>query len=139
MKRGFVELFALFLICLSACEGEDKHITDNKGTVKGSIGLYQGNCMPVIVCEPSPISTTVAVTEPSENFNMDILIDSVVSEADGTFELSLPPGNYSLFLRDTNGFVCDWWGCPEDCYCTYFTVKEDSTTIINANIDHASW
>ncbi len=118
MKRGFVELFALFLICLSACEGEDKHITDNKGTVKGSIGLYQGNCMPVIVCEPSPISTT---------------------EADGTFELSLPPGNYSLFLRDTNGFVCDWWGCPEDCYCTYFTVKEDSTTIINANIDHASW
>lgn len=129
---------------MNACENGDKQFSDNekgisKGIVKGTIGIYMGNCMPVVVCEPTPVSTTVAVTEPSANFNINLLIDSVMSGTDGSYEFQLPKGNYSLFLRDTNGFVCESWSCPEECYCTFFSVKSDSTTEINVNIDHAYW
>lgn len=90
-------------------------------------------------CQPTPISTTVAITIPSENFDIDLLVGSVETSENGTFEISLPEGNYSIFLRDGGEFICDSWTCPDDCYCTLVTIKNDSTTTVNANIDHATW
>ena len=142
MKNQFVIMLVVMVIGISSCDRDEKDIIKNNGILKGTIGLYEGNCMPgpgVPACQPSPISTTVAVTMPSENFDIRLLVDSIITSDNGTFEISLAEGNYSLFLRDGNDFICDSWTCPSDCYCSLFVIKNDSTTIINANIDHAVW
>ncbi|MGD2035076.1 MAG: hypothetical protein PVF73_08475, partial [Bacteroidales bacterium] len=125
----------------TSCE-KDETTENDYGTLKGSIGLYEGNRMPgagVTPCQPSPVSTTVAITIPSENFDPHLLIDSVITSDNGTFEANLPEGSYSLFLRDGNDFICDSRTCPSDCFCTYFKITRDSVTTVSANIDHAAW
>jgi hypothetical protein len=146
MKRLFVVLFFTNLILFFACETENtvnKVLNvDGKGTLKGTIGLYEGNCMPspgFPSCQPSPISTTIAITNPSEEFNMKLLIDSLITSEEGTFEIELPEGTYSLFIRDGSEFICDSWSCSDKCYCTHFKITSDSLTLITANIDHAAW
>lgn len=133
----------LILLGLLSCEQDNKEASDfNKGTLRGSIGLYEGNCMPgpnVPPCQPSPISTTLAITRPSENYKVNLLLYSTTTSDDGTFEISLPEGSYSLFIQDGSEFICSAWNCPSDCYCSLFQIRRDSTTTINANIDHASW
>lgn len=90
-------------------------------------------------CEPSPISTTVYVTERSENFSMELLKDSVVSAKNGKYQISLPAGDYSLFLRDGNEIVCRSIRCDGPCLCMPFTITADSTTVLDPNLDRASW
>jgi hypothetical protein len=139
MKTLIYLISATLILNFIACEKEKNDSIDKNGVLKGTIGIYQGNCMPIAICQPSPISTTVAITKPSEDFNIDLLVDSVITSENGTFEIKLPEGNYSIFLRDGNEFICDNWTCPDNCYCTLVTIKNDSTTIVTANIDHASW
>ncbi len=112
------------------------------GTLKGIIGIYEGNCMPgpgIPPCEPRPISTTVYITQLSQNFEMKLMMDSVVSGTNGLYTIDLAPGTYSLFLKDENSVVCDYIECPEQCYCQPFEIKSDSITVIDANLDHATW
>ena len=128
---------------LLSCANDNKETIDyKKGTLKGTIGLYEGDCTyreGILPCQPSPILATVAITRPSYNFDMNLLVDSIVTSGYGKFEINLPTGTYSLFIRDGANFICDYWTCPSVCYCTPFKIKSDSVTIINANIDHASW
>lgn len=143
MKRQFLVLIMLIPIGLLSCEQDNKESSDfNKGTLKGFIGLYEGNCMPspgVPPCQPSPISTTIAITRPSENYKVNLLLYSATTLDDGTFEISLPEGSYSLFIQDESEFICSEWNCPSECYCSFIQIRSDSTTTLNAYIDHASW
>lgn len=135
-------VFAVLLLSFIACEKDKNDSISKTGVLTGTIGLYEGNCMPglgVPPCEPTPISTIVAITTPSEYFNIDLLVGSVQSSENGFYEISLPEGQYSIFLQDGSEFICDSWTCPDECFCTLITVKKDSTTIANANIDHAVW
>lgn len=113
------------------------------GTLKGTIGIYEGNCMPgpgVPPCVPSPLSTTVFITEPSEDFSFGLLVDSTISDEEGNYQLNLQEGYYSIFLRDTASIVCELWSCPYgDCFCNPFRITNDSVTIMDVNIDHAVW
>lgn len=137
MKNAFLSILLLFTI--ASCDPPELQT----GTLKGTVGLYSGNCMPVIgtpPCTQAPISTTIAITRPCESFNMELLIDSVVSKADGSFQINLKPGKYSLFLRDGNQFVCDYWNSDGvSTQCHPIEIKLDSTLIVNANINHAVW
>lgn len=120
----------------------DANIDHRNSILKGKIGLYEGNCMPgpgIPPCQPAPISTTVAITKPSEHFNIDLLEASVITSEKGIFEMVLPAGNYSLFIKDGDEFICDSWACPNECYCTLFEIDTDFTTTVIANINHASW
>jgi hypothetical protein len=139
MKIRVSVIFAALFLSFTACNKDQNDSSDKNGVLKGTIGLYEGNCMPGINCEPAPISTTVAITRPSEDFNINLLVGSVITSEYGTFEIKLPEGNYSIFLRDGNKFICDSWSCPDDCYCSLITIKNDSITTITANIDHAAW
>lgn len=140
MSKKHYTLLALFVFLLYSCDKTNDDPSDqDHGTLKGIIGMYVGNCMPVNHCEPVPISTTVAITTPAEYFDINLLVDSVIANSDGSYEISLLAGEYSLFLRDTTGFVCENWSCPNDCYCNYFTIQNDSITTVNANLDHAIW
>ena len=135
-------LVIIFSTCLSStsCIGQKQE--QNMGLLKGTIGIYEGNCMPgpgVPPCEPRPIVTTVFITRLNEKFDWDLLVDSVRSNTDGTYSIKLREGDYSLFLRDGNSFACDFIQCPETCYCQPFKIIDDSTTVIDANLDHANW
>lgn len=91
-------------------------------------------------CKPRPISTLVFVTQPSEEFNQALLVTTVLSKEDGSFTVDLEPGKYSLFLKDGDEKICSGLNCDgDDCYCTPVEIKADSTTMVQVNIDHASW
>ncbi|MBN1597240.1 MAG: hypothetical protein JW894_03025 [Bacteroidales bacterium] len=142
MRNLFIIIFTIIIISFISCEEKEKGTMNKTGTLQGTIGIYEGNCMPgpeSSLCEHSPISTTVAITYPAEYFNAALLVDSVITSEDGTFEMSLPEGYYSLFIRDSAEFICDRWNCQNECNCTLFKIKNDSVTIVNANIDHATW
>lgn len=139
MKNQLSFFIVVVLLSLTSCEKDKMESTNNLGTLIGTIGLYEGNCMPPVICDPSPISATIAITKPSENFNIHLLVDSITTYEDGTFEISLPEGKYSLFLRDGSTFICDRWICSDVCFCSLITIKGDSVTTVSANIDHAYW
>jgi hypothetical protein len=113
-----------------------------KGLVQGTIGIFEGNCMPspgVAPCKAQPISTTVYITSLAESFQSDLLKDSIKTNDKGEFKMKLASGSYSLFIKDGNEVICGGLNCEKVCYCTPFTIKSDSVTLIYANIDHASW
>ncbi|MEQ9466621.1 MAG: hypothetical protein RLN88_04365 [Ekhidna sp.] len=112
------------------------------GTLQGTIGLYEGNCMPgpgIPPCEPRPISAWILITEVSETYNPNLLVDSVRSNAEGKYSIRLKEGSYSLFVRDGDQIVCTEIQCPDSCICHPFIIKLDSVTVIDANLDHATW
>jgi hypothetical protein len=131
---------SLSLLSISCFDNNEERITEN---LQGTIGIYEGNCMPAPgnpPCKPSPFSTMVLITKPSEHFNQDLAIDSVRSDANGQYSIYLPAGKYSLFLRDGNEIVCDsWFSDGQNTYCLPFEIKKDSVTVMDANIDHAAW
>lgn len=131
-------LISVILILLFAA----KKANINYGTLEGNIGIFEGNCMPspgVPPCKPSPLSTTIFITKPAELFLPELVIDSIFSDVDGCFNIRLPVGNYSLFLRDGDKIVCDLISCNTLCICKPFTIFTDSVTVVNANLDYASW
>lgn len=138
-NRIIVATFIIVLF-LSSCANKSQY--SNLGILKGTIGIYEGNCMPspgVAPCKPRPISTTILITKPNKNFEIQSLVDSLLTNEKGEFKLNLPSGAYSLFIRDGKEIVCDGYKCEKECYCTPFQVMVDSVTIITANINHASW
>jgi hypothetical protein len=140
LRKNAILLF-IILINLFSCNKDNEGKAENKkGTLKGTIELYYGNCMPgpgAPPCQTIPIATTLAITKPSYKFNLSLLIDSINSSGSGTFEIKLPEGNYSLFICDGSEFVCNKWSYTDNCYCRLFKIKQDSTTIVNAYLDHA--
>ncbi|MBT7039396.1 MAG: hypothetical protein HN921_06100 [Bacteroidetes bacterium] len=137
MKKLIIIIFSitLFVSC-------DKFNFSAKGTLKGTIGIYEGNCMPAPnkpPCEPKPIATTVVITHPSEHYQKKLVVAKTQSNEDGSYEVMLAEGKYSLFLLDGDEYVCDHWQCSDQCYCSLFEIKKDAVSILDANIDHASW
>lgn len=140
MHTKTIKFTILFSFLLASCVAQK--VSEPNGTLKGIIGIYEGNCMPgpgVKPCEPRPISTEVLITELSEKFYESLLIKQVKSDDEGQYETSLPPGTYSLFLKDEDKVVCTLIQCPDVCYCHPFKIVSDSTTVIDANLDHATW
>jgi len=137
-KSNILVVFCCFLVVSCASQ----KVNSPSGVLQGTIGIYEGNCMPgpgVKPCEPRPISTKIYITELSEEYEEVKLVASTISNADGEYSINLPSGTYSLFLGDGNQIICDFVQCPDKCYCQPFTISPDSVTIVDANIDHASW
>lgn len=91
-----------------------------KSVVLGRVSLKEGNCMPPIVypiCNISSISTQVAAFTKVKQTDMNEFsyratttpVKTVLSTANGTYELKLPPGEYSVFARDpkTGNYYCN--------------------------------
>ena len=114
------------------------------GKLTGKIGLYSGNMMPSPGHKspgPSPLSTTVYITEPSFDYDEKKLIDSTVSDKNGFYEIDLPPGKYSLFMKNGDEYHCDSWRNEgsSGTFCTPFIIEAGKTTTVNANVDNAAW
>jgi len=137
-----INTFRLITLVLIVNSCTAQRLTLGLGTLMGTIGIFEGNCMPspgVAPCHPSPISTTVYITSPSEKFQVELLKDSVVTNEMGKFSINLPVGDYSIFLRDGEGVVCSEMRCNTGCLCSPLEIVQDSTTQIATNLDHASW
>lgn len=113
----------LFCICImvASCRGTQQN-TLIQG-IRGTVSEAVGNQMPSPDAKPSgpqPVATTVYVyeltnvtqvkRENSEPFYTSINtkeIDSVKSDKDGKFALSLEPGRYSLFTKVDGKFYAN--------------------------------
>lgn len=136
-----LHILLLFLITFNpSCMAQ--RTKEPLGILKGTIGVFEGNCMPgpgIPPCEPKPLKTTVYITRPGESFDQTLLVDSTHSDDQGRYAVSLPAGSYSFFLKDEESIVCTVIQCPDACICLPFTIVSDSTTVIDANLDHATW
>ncbi|WP_420575506.1 hypothetical protein [Ekhidna sp.] len=140
MIKKLTTILFVSLFTIQSCVAQKSN--EQYGELKGTIGIYEGNCMPgpgIPPCEPRPISNTVLITELSKDFQPELLIDSVRSDKNGSYTIILRAGTYSLFLRDGDSVVCDVLQCPDQCYCQPFKIVADSTTVVDANLDHATW
>ncbi|MFK7954412.1 MAG: hypothetical protein AB8B73_16285 [Ekhidna sp.] len=138
-KRHILHSLILGLFLFSCAVQKEK---SELGILKGLIGIYEGNCMPspgAAPCKPTPLKTTIFITEPSKNFEMALLIDSIETNSKGEFQMKLIPKEYSLFIKDGDDIICNGYKCKKECYCTPFLIVTDSITNVSANINKASW
>ena len=113
-----------------------------KGQLKGTTGLLKGNCMPSYgapPCKPEPVQTWVYISQPSEKFNKEKLIDSVRSDVNGQYEIDLAPDTYSLFVAHESEILCTRFNCTPECSCLPVLIKSDSVHRVDLVINKASW
>ncbi|MEM9338478.1 MAG: hypothetical protein AAGA66_07095 [Bacteroidota bacterium] len=138
MAQLTASTLTIFILISCALQGNQSDM----GMIEGKIGILEGNCMPgpgIEPCKPRPIATTVYATKLSRQFDIKLVVDSTESKQDGTYQLSLPEGRYSLFIKDEERAPCDRLECNPDCYCLPFKITADSTTTVSANLNHAAW
>ena len=113
-----------------------------QGALQGEVGLLEGNCMPAPnapPCKPRAVEAMVYISQPSENFVEAKLVDSVMSGADGTFEIALQAGDYSVFTKYESEVSCAVFRCTPECVCNPVQISADSTTMLSIKINKASW
>lgn len=131
---------SLVLLLNHGCAAQKNPL--KSGVLTGTTGVFEGNCMPSPgqpPCQPTPLSTTIYITQPSDVFSMKLLVDSTISSFEGKYKLSLAVGDYSLFVRDEQKIVCRDIRCSGPCICTPFTISADSTTYLDPTLDRAAW
>lgn len=107
---AFIILYLLLLACSSAQQRQG---------IKGQVLLISGNQLPdpenikrahygvqreLVIYE---LTTTSQVTQNVDGFFTDIetkLITTLKTKADGSFKLRLPPGEYSVLVKEEGGF-----------------------------------
>lgn len=138
MRKAIFSICLLLPLLLFAFE---KKVQD-KGEVKGVIGLIDGDCFPGPnnpPCKSKPISGTLIITEPRQEYDQSKVIDSLVIADDGKYRLFVKAGKYSLFIRYDNEIYCSGFICEPDCYCSLVTIYADSSIIANLNINQGNW
>ncbi len=156
----------LFLSCLAlaSCDilglecGSSRRPADRAGRVSiqqgvwGQVWLWEGNFMPggctsgrvqavsrtVLVYEATPDSM-VEYTQPYGRFIRRVrtqLVDSTRSDPDGFFQLSLPPGKYSFFVRvDSLLYANGWDASPPAGIIKPATVPAGGVTRVQLDLD----
>lgn len=140
MRRTITCTSLILGLILASCAVQKSNLP--LGELKGTLGLFEGNCMPAPdqpPCVAQPMKNTLFITLPSETYERSNLVDSVVSSTNGTYSIQVPSGTYSLFLRDGKNIVCPVIQCPDQCICAPVVIVADSTTILNLNLDRATW
>ena len=117
----------------------------------GFIKIKQGSCMPLInpeTCIKTPVITQIAIfpktsiNQVINNYYKPVIgpIKMAVSNADdiiGYYKITLEPGNYSVFAKDSkenNDFYCNSFD-NEGCACCVNLDKEQRFDIL---IDHSA-
>ena len=133
-------MIAVLLVVIMSCKNQKQD--SSLGTLTGMLGLLEGNCMPgpgQKPCKPNPIAGTVYITQPSKEFQVDLLVDSIMTAQDGKYSLSLQPGKYSLFVKDGDEIACTLTNCPDECYCLLIDIQAGVATEQDITINHATW
>lgn len=134
-------------------------VTVDQG-VTGTVIVMEGNCMPHISEEPEPNPDCIiytaqrtvyvyeytmadqVVVDPGLNlpyFFSHIeteLVKTTTSDADGFFEVALPPGTYSLFIREKDALYANLWDSHGGIQPV--TVGPDEMASVVLKISHAA-
>lgn len=123
-----------------------KQITvKGKGLLFGNIILKSGNCMPCVSsgpmdcmdtsCHTDPVATKITITKPTDIYSTDLEIVSTYSRTDGYYSISLPEGEYTLFIINTTGIIWELWHETK----INFIMKENENKELNVEINNFSW
>ncbi len=140
MKRSSL-LIWLVLLLFTSCAMTLTH-SANQGSLKGTVGLLEGNCMPSPnspPCKPRPVEATLYITKPTKQFDQALLVDSVRSDAKGQFEIALDSGEYSVFAKYESEVSCAVFQCNPSCVCNPIKIVADSTSLLQVKIDKATY
>lgn len=123
MKRNLFFLFSILLIS-GACSSMKKAAgNDIKQGIQGTVTEQIGNQMPMKGAEPPVprgVKTTVFIYEPTRLADVQQLggspiytairtkwVASVETDSTGAFQVALPVGSYSLFVKQGNQFYAN--------------------------------
>lgn len=118
--------------------------------VKGQLYLVTGNQMPSPDRKHIPRKgvireiyiyelTNVAEVDKEDGFYKKVhtkFVKSQFSKADGTFRIKLPPGKYSLFIKENRGLYANLFDNENNI--SPFTVVRKTYTWITVTIDYAA-
>ncbi len=124
-------------------------ISITSGTA-GTLLKKEGNCMPMIggssTCISYPVKRTILIYDyttsskvegwgPLYNSVNSKLITRCDTDKDGFFQIILNPGQYSVFISETNKFYAN--SSDGQGGINPLIVKNDSVSIIRLNLDYA--
>lgn len=136
--------FLLLILAIPSCTS-----TQQRQGIKGHVFWIAGNQLPgpenprsahagiqreILVYEQT---TLHEATRLENGFFVDIqtqLIATLMSKPDGSFKLKLPPGKYSVFVREKDGFFANLF--DKDNTINPITVKEKQYSWLPINIDY---
>ena len=118
--------------------------------VKGQLYLVTGNQMPSPDRKHIPRKgvvreiyiyelTNVAEVDKEDGFYKKVytkFVKSQFSKADGTFKIKLPPGKYSLFVKENKGLHANLFDSENNI--SPFTVERKTYTWMTVTIDYAA-
>lgn len=130
-----ITIFLLTTILLFGCKKEN---ANEKGVLAGNITISEGDCLPNPLnpydgCETTtnPYATTIAITKPSSEYNEALLITKTNSSDNGVFQITLPVGEYSVYILDKTS---NQYNCFNQC--TPILIKNNYKITIEGNINH---
>ena len=112
----------LFLVTGNQMPGPDKVHIPRKGTVR-EIYVYE--------------LTNIAEADKEEGFYKKVhtkFVKSMFSKTDGTFKIKLPPGNYSLFVKENKGLYANIFDSENNI--SPIIVKSRKYTWMTVTIDY---
>ena len=148
-------LFLLFTACaaiLGCSSGKSLNSTVVSQGFIGQITAVNGNQMPmkgverpvakgiqatVLVYEPTHISqVTRSGTSPVYTAIGTKLVASVVTDSTGAFTLSLPPGSYSVFIKQGKQFFANLFDSQNNI--ALFAVEAGKLTPVNLSVSSSA-
>lgn len=125
--RPYIFIYALLIATFAGCNKPMNAQENNKIIKEGIIGQLiwiEGNQMPSVGFEGQEIPagqpvqrevhiyelTKTSQVEQKDNFYTNIqteLVKTVMSDKNGVFKVSLPPGKYSLFVKEPKGLFAN--------------------------------
>ncbi len=135
-------------------------VTVDQG-VTGTIIIQEGNCMPHVSEEPEPNPDCIIYTAKRTVYiyeyttadqvvidpELDLpyffshveteLVETVSSDADGFFEVALPPGTYSLFILEKDALYANLWDSQGGIQPV--TVVPDEMASVVLKISHSAY
>lgn len=140
MGRSFILLCLISLSCSS---------TQQRQGIKGQVFWISGNLMPGLENPRSihagiqreifvyQLTTLEQATLMENGFFKDIqtpLVTKVLSKPDGSFKLRLPPGKYSVFVKEEDGLFANLF--DKNNAINPVTVKEKQYSWLPINVDY---
>lgn len=148
-------LFVLFTACTallgcSSAKNLDPSVISQG--ITGQITAVNGNQMPMKGAEraaPKGIQTTVLIYEPTHISQVTRSgtsafyttigtkpVASVVTDSTGTFTLSLPPGSYSVFIKQGKQFYANLFDSQNNI--ALFVVEAGKLTRVNLSVSSSA-
>jgi len=154
-------LFVLFLLQLSCNKGveangaREKYPPDNKELVTitqgiwGNVWFWEGDFQPFSWGKITAVSRKIyfyeatrwdSVEPPNGDWYRKInsmIVDSALSTANGFYQITLQPGEYSIFVKEDTSYYANWFSVRSGLwYILPVPVSKDSVTKFQIDITY---